>query len=96
MFNLIRHAILKGNVVVNVIAYETIQTGCPEGLEDVIAIASDEGQIGWVYANGTFTNPNPPVIVEIPAILTPTPEELMAQLNAIQAQIMARYPKEVV
>ena len=89
MSNLIRHAILKNNVVVNVIEYETIQTGCPEGLEDVIAIASDDGNIGWVYADGVFTNPNPPVIVDIPAILPPTPDELMAQLNAIQAQIAA-------
>ncbi len=89
MSNLIRHVILKDNVVVNVIEYETLQTGCPEGLEYVIAIASDEGQIGWVYANGIFTNPNPPVIVEIPALLPPTPEELMAQLKAIQAQIAA-------
>jgi len=89
MSNLIRHVILKDNVVVNAIEYETLQTGCPEGLEDVIAIASDAGQIGWIYANGVFTNPNPPVIVEIPAILPPTPEELMAQLNAIQAQIAA-------
>ena len=89
MSNLIRHAILKDNVVVNVIEYDTIQTGCPEGLEDVIAIASEEGQIGWVYADGIFTNPNPPVIVEIPALLPPTPAELMAQLNAIQAQIAA-------
>ena len=89
MSNLIRHAILKDNVVVNVIEYEAIQTGCPEGLEDVIAIASDDGNIGWVYADGVFTNPNPPVIVDIPALLPPTPEELMAQLNAIQAQIAA-------
>ena len=89
MYNLIRHAILKDNVVVNVIEYDTIQTGCPEGLEDVIAIASDDGNIGWVYADGVFTNPNPPVIVDIPALLPPTPEELMAQLNAIQAQIAA-------
>jgi len=89
MSNLIRHVILKDNVVVNAIEYNTVQTGCPAGLEDVIAIASDVGQIGWVYANGIFTNPNPPAIVEIPTILPPTPEELMAQLNAIQAQIAA-------
>ena len=64
MFNLIRHVILKDNMVVNIIEYETLQTGCPEGLEDVIALASDEGQIGWIYNNGTFTDPNPPVARE--------------------------------
>lgn len=56
--NLIRHCILDAsNTVVNVIEYETLQTGCPEGLEDVIAMASDEGQIGDSYSNGIFTSP---------------------------------------
>ena len=76
MSNLIRHVILKDNVVVNVIEYETLQTDCPEGLEDVIAIASDEGQIGWTYANGIFTDPNPPVIQE--PLLELTPQEKLA------------------
>jgi hypothetical protein len=76
MSNLIRHVILKDNVVVNVIEYETIQTGCPEGLEDVIALASDEGQIGWTYANNTFTDPNPPIVPEpLPKL---TPQEKLA------------------
>ena len=76
MSNLIRHVILKDNVVVNVIEYETKQTGCPEGLENVIALASDEGQIGWTYANNTFTDPNPPVIQEpLPEL---TPQEKLA------------------
>ena len=76
MFNLIRHVILKDNVVVNVIEYETVQTGCPEGLEDVIALASDEGQIGWTYDNNTFTDPNPPAIQEpLPEL---TPQEKLA------------------
>lgn len=71
MFNLIRHVILKNNLVVNVIEYETLQTGCPEGLEDVIALASDKGQIGWIYDNGVFTDPNPPVVREPLPELTP-------------------------
>ena len=71
MFNLIRHVILKDNVAVNVIEYETEQTGCPKGLEDFIALASDEGQIGWTYADGIFTDPNPPVVQEPLPELTP-------------------------
>ena len=71
MSNLIRHVILKDNVAVNVIEYETEQTGCPKGLEDVIALASDEGQIGWTYANGIFTDPSPPVVQEPLPELTP-------------------------
>ena len=73
MFNLIRHVILKNNLVVNVIEYDSIQTGCPEGLEDVIALASNEGQIGWIYDNGIFTDPNPPVAPE------PLPEQTPLQ-----------------
>jgi hypothetical protein len=76
MSNLIRHVILKDNTVVNVIEYETLQTGCPEGLEDVVAMASDEGQIGWLYANGIFTDPNPPVAPDpLPEL---TPQEKLA------------------
>jgi hypothetical protein len=76
MSNLIRHVILKDNIVVNVIEYETIQTGCPEGLEDVITLASDEGQIGWTYADGIFTDPNPPVAPKpLPEL---TPQEKLA------------------
>ena len=71
MSNLIRHVILKDNTVVNVIEYETLQTGCPEGLEDVIALASEEGQIGWTYADGIFADPNPPVVQEPLPELTP-------------------------
>ena len=66
MSNLIRHAILKNNVVINIIEYPTVQTGCPEGLKDVIAVASDVGQIGWIYADGIFTNPNPSEVMEMP------------------------------
>lgn len=72
MSNLMRHVILKDNVVVNVIEYDTMQTGCPEGLEDVIAIASDAAQIGWVYSDNVLTNPNPPVIVDMPALMSLT------------------------
>lgn len=78
MFNLIRHVILKDNVVVNVIEYESVQTGCPEGLEDVIALASDEGQIGWTYDNGSFTDPNPPVVQEPLLLPELTPSEKLA------------------
>ena len=63
--------------------------GNAERRHQIFGHKADEGQIGWVYADGVFTNPNPPVIVDIPALLPPTPEELMAQLNAIQAQIAA-------
>ena len=89
MFNLIRHVILKDNVVVNDIEYETAQTGCPEGLEDVIAFASDEGQIGWIFNNGVFTDPNPPMKIYMPLNANTSVEQLMVQLQTIQTQLLA-------
>jgi hypothetical protein len=88
MFNLVRHVILKDNVVVNVIEYETLQTGCPEGLEDVIALASDEGQIGWTYDNGTFTDPNPPVIQAPLPELTPQEKLVNAGLSVDELKVL--------
>ena len=85
---LIRHCIINdSDIVVNIIEYEQAQTGTPEGLDTALkAIQSDIGQIGWVFDNGTFTDPNPPII-PLPALTLPTTAELMAQLQIIQAQI---------
>lgn len=49
-------------------------------------VEATEGGIGWTYANGVFTAPPEPEVVAPPA---PTKEELLAQLNAITAQIQA-------
>ena len=57
---LIVHCIIdtNTNMVVNVVEYETEQTGTPSGMEDnFIAVRSDEGAIGGTYANGIVTNP---------------------------------------
>lgn len=42
--------------------------------------------ISWKYDGTNFTEPDPIVIEPVPA---PTKEELMAQLNALSAQIQA-------
>lgn len=56
--SLLRHAIVKNNVVINVIDYLTDLTGtCPEGLQDVIAYKTDKGNIGWIYQNNDFFDP---------------------------------------
>jgi hypothetical protein len=49
-------------------------------------VEATEGGIGWTYANGVFTAPLEPEIVAPPA---PTKEQLLAQLNALSAQIQA-------
>lgn len=59
---LIRHCIIDTttNLVVNIVDYETEQSGVPNGLEDTLSVVpSTEGQIGATYAEGVFTNPKP-------------------------------------
>ena len=63
-----KYAIIKEGVVVNVIEYEEQPTTPPAGFEEGhVAIQADRVSPGWVYANGEFTDPNPPAVVEIPA-----------------------------
>jgi len=67
-----RYAIVKDGVVVNLIEYDLQPATPPAGFEEGHeAIQTDEASVGWTYANGQFTNPNPPVVVE-----TPVPKSL--------------------
>ena len=57
--SLIRHCIIDitTNIVVNIVDYETIQTGIPPGLDsNLLCVASDTGEIGATYSNGVITN----------------------------------------
>ena len=63
-----KYAIVKDGVVVNVIEYAEQPTTPPPGFEaGHVAIQADAVSPGWTYANGQFTDPNPPVVVEMPA-----------------------------
>ena len=63
-----KYAIVKDGVVVNVIEYEAQPTTPPPGFEaGHVAIQADRVSPGWTYANGQFTDPNPPVVVDMPA-----------------------------
>lgn len=63
-----KYAIVKDGVVVNVIEYEAQPSAPPPGFEaGHVAIQADAVSPGWNYANGTFTNPNPPEVIEMPA-----------------------------
>lgn len=74
-----RAHIVENGIVVNTIEVESLDF--MPGLVD-----AEEGGIGWKYENGVFTAPpeEPPV----PSV-TPTKEELLVQLQALQAQINA-------
>jgi len=73
-----KYAIVKDSVVVNLIEYAEQPTTPPAGFEDGhIAIQADHVSIGWTYANGIFTNPNPLEVVEMP-----TPKSLTDMILA--------------
>lgn len=56
-----KYAIVKDDMVVNVIEYAEQPTTPPPGFEaGHVAIQADNVSIGWTYANGQFTDPNPP------------------------------------
>lgn len=74
-----RYAIIENGLVVNVVV------GQPELTTNQILVECENAGPNWTYADGVFTAP---VVVE-PSVITPTKEELLAQLQAIQAQIQA-------
>ena len=70
-----KYAIVKDGVVVNVIEYEEQPSAPPPGFETGhVAIQADRVSPGWIYANGQFTDPNPPTqtTVEIPTPMSLT------------------------
>lgn len=73
-----RYAIIENGVAVNVVVADAEYAGQLGWVE-----CPDAGP-GWTYADGVFTAP---VVVEPPAPPAPTKEELLAQLNALSAQI---------
>jgi hypothetical protein len=75
-----RYAIIENGLVTNVVVADA-QIAAENGWID----CPDAGP-GWAYANGVFTAP---VVVEPVAPLAPTKEQLLAQLNALSAQIQA-------
>ena len=63
-----RYAIVKDGLVVNIIEYESQPTTPPAGFDEGHeAIQADAVNPSWHYANGTFTNPNPPKQIQIDA-----------------------------
>lgn len=85
-----RYAIVKDGVVVNVIEYETQPSTPPPGFEEGYeAIQADNVSPNWHYANGIFTNPNPPQVIDMPAPMSLTdmiladPEELAKLKQAL-------------
>lgn len=71
---------LQNNLVVNIIEYETQQTGTPPGMdENYLCVPSETGEIGASYLNGVLVNPAP----------TPIPDDvLIANCKAIASRLL--------
>lgn len=68
-----KYAIVKNGIVVNVIEYDQQPSTPPAGFEDGhIAIQEDRANVGFIYAKGQFTDPNPPELIEMPTMPTLT------------------------
>ena len=86
-----KYAIVKDGVVVNVIEYESQPSTPPAGFEEGhVAIQADRVSPGWVYANGEFTDPNPPEVVNMLApksltdMILESPTELAKLKQALE------------
>lgn len=73
------YAIIENNIVINVVEAEE-ELALAKGWVEIQGGAG----IGWTYSEGKFTLPPAPEPVVEPQ---PTKEELLAQLQALQAQI---------
>ena len=64
-----RYAIVKDGVVLNAVEYVEQPIGTPPAFEEgSVAIPELWATVGWTYANGVFTDPNPPAPPVIPTI----------------------------
>lgn len=67
MSNLIKCAIIKDGVVINVIEYKSVPVGTPSGFEEgCIAIKANSASTGWLYDGVDFKDPVPPIYTPPP------------------------------
>ena len=80
------YAIIKDGIVVNAAVAEA-EFAAEQGW----VLLPERAGVGWSYVDGQFVDNRPPMpeYVEPTAPAAPTREELLAQLQALQAQIQA-------
>jgi hypothetical protein len=77
----------SNNIVMNIIVWDE-SCVAPEGVTAVILPDNFLISTGWIYNNEqSFTDPNPPVAIELPPALTL--QDLQAQLAELAAKIQA-------
>lgn len=80
------YAKIENGVIKNVIVADAAFAAEHGLIEFPTYINNKSVGIGWKYDGTNFTEPDP---VVAPVVVAPTKEELLAQLNALQAQIQA-------
>jgi len=82
------------NIVDNIVLWDGGDSWQPPENMTCINVESIDCSIGWVYDGSVFSEPEvieviPEVIEVTPEPTPPTREELLAQLNALSAQIQS-------
>ena len=80
------YAIIKGNLVENIIEYESQPTTPPPGFDDgYIAVQVDRASPGWLYENGAFIDTTPlPEPIVMPPVKT-LAEQILASPSDLAA-----------
>ena len=78
------YAIIKGNLVENIIEYDSQPTTPPPGFDEgYTAVQTDRASPGWLYENGEFIDTTPPV-APMPAAKT-LAEQILASPDGLAA-----------
>jgi hypothetical protein len=78
------YAIIKGNLVENIIEYDSQPTTPPPGFDEgYTAVQTDRASPGWLYENGEFIDTTPPV-APMPAAKT-LAEQILASPTDLAA-----------
>jgi hypothetical protein len=77
---------MRAHVIQNGIVVNTIEVDSLDFMPGLVE--ATVGGIGWLFDGQTFTDPRPAEPDPTPAP-APTKEQLLAQLNALSAQIQA-------
>lgn len=85
-----RYVLVDGGIVGNVIEWDgdAEAEGAWAPPKGAVAVASDEAQIGWSYANGAFTPPAPPVPA-VPQVVSPRQMRLAMLAAGVLPQVQA-------
>ena len=75
-------AVIENQKVINTVVSESDYANAQGWV-----LLSDNAGIGWDYIDGQFVDNRP--VIQPQAVIAPTKEQLLAQLQALQAQIEA-------